>query len=393
VFGFPASPELPLGGRNLGFLDQRFALGWVQRNIHAFGGDPAKVTVFGESAGAFSVDALLTSYPRDSSPPFRAAILQSGQYSYRLASRTSSVPDWNNLTAQLGCPGTFANNLTCVRAADATAVQSIINENSLLFNPVPDNITLVTNSAARRLSGDITRIPVLGGTTAQEGRVFQIGQNNVTAYLQATFGTAAATLIPAIEAAYPIGSNGLDTAYDVISQIATEVTFQCPQALWANASAAIGIPTWRYYFNASFSNTQGFPGLGAYHASEIPIVFRTYNQANTTTQQYALAQFMQSTWARFAKNPFAGPGWNAIGTGAEGSVLFGASDLVPSGLYLDRNATVVGGDWNLGIFGDVGNVRGSGLTVFPQSDLDYRCGLFRPIFEALVGAEAIPPSL
>ncbi|KAB2110991.1 hypothetical protein AG0111_0g796 [Alternaria gaisen] len=390
VFGFPASPELPLATRNLGFLDQRFALDWVQRNIHAFGGDASKVTIFGESAGAFSIDALLTSFPKDSSPPFRAAILQSGQYSYRVAPQTSSVPAWNNLTAILGCPGTHESNLTCVRAANATTVRNIINQNSLVFNPIADNTTLVSNPAARRLSGDIAHIPVLGGTNAQEGRVFQVGQTNLTAYLQTTFGILAPALIPKIEVAYPIGSNGLTNDYDVISQIFTEITFQCPQALWANATASVGIPTWRYYYNASFVNTQAYPQLGAYHASEIPLVFRTYERANTTTQEYALAQFMQSTWARFAKNPYAGPGWNAIGTGAEGNVLVGAYDLVMGGLYQDQNATVIEGDWSLGVLGDVGNVRGSGVTVLPQSGLDYRCSLFRPIFEAIVGAQGIP---
>jgi carboxylesterase type B len=385
-------PELPLAERNLGFLDQRFALDWVQRNIHAFGGDATKVTIFGESAGAFSIDALLTSFSKDSSPPFRAAILQSGQYSYRAASATSSIPAWNNLTSTLGCPGTHDSNLTCVRAANATTVRSIINQNSLVFNPVADNTTLVTNPAAQRLSGDIAHIPVLGGTNAQEGRVFQVGQTNVTAYLQATFGAAAPALIPAIEAAYPLGSNGLTNAYDVISQISTEIGFQCPQALWANATASVGIPTWRYYFNASFINTQAYPQLGAYHASEIPLVFRTYPRANTTTQEYALAQFMQSTWAKFAKNPYAGPGWNAVGTGAEGNVLVGAFDFVTGGVYQDQNATVVEGDWSLGVLGDVGDVRGSGITVLPQSDLDYRCSLFRPIFEAAVGAQGMPAS-
>ncbi|KAF1834105.1 alpha/beta-hydrolase [Decorospora gaudefroyi] len=393
VFGFPASPELPLAERNLGFLDQRFALEWVQRNINAFGGDASKVTIFGESAGAFSIDALLTSFPKDSSPPFRAAILQSGQYSYRAAPPASSIPAWYNLTATLGCPGVYSSNLTCVQAANATTVQTAINVNSLIFNPVADNVTLVSNPAVSRLSGNIAHIPVLGGTTSQEGRVFQVGQTNVTAFLQNTFGRAAAALIPAIEAAYPLGSNGLINAYDVISQIFTELIFQCPQALWANATASIGIPTWRYYYNASFINTQAYPGLGVYHASEIPIVFRTFNQANTTTQEYALSQFMQGAWARFAKNPFAGPGWNAVGTGAEGNILEGAYDYVPGGVYKDLNGSIVEGDWNLGVLGDVEDVQGGGVAVLPQSELDYRCSLFRPIFEANVGAEGMPPSL
>jgi carboxylesterase type B len=81
VFGFPSAPEIPIKERNLGLLDEGAALEWVQRNIKVFGGDAEKVTIFGQSAGGFSVDALLTSYSADSKPPFRAGIMQSGQMS------------------------------------------------------------------------------------------------------------------------------------------------------------------------------------------------------------------------------------------------------------------------------------------------------------------------
>ncbi|KAI4746768.1 alpha/beta-hydrolase [Aureobasidium sp. EXF-12298] len=366
VFGFPSSPELPLSGHNLGFLDQRFALEWVQRNIHAFGGDPAKVTIFGESAGAFSVDTLLTSFPKGSNPPFRGAILESGQYSYRSAPPTSSVPAWYNLTAELGCPGSFGSNLSCVRAANATDIQRIIDVNILTFNPVADNITLVSNPAQRRVMGEIANIPVMGGTNAQEGR--------------------SPALVTAIKEAYPLGVDGLDTPYDVISQIFTEYIFQCSQALWANASAASGIPTWRYYFNASFTNTQSYPGLGVFHSSEIPIVFSTYPSVNVTTQEYALSRFMRGAWAAFAKNPANGPGWNAVGTGAGGAVLSTASDGLPGGILIGSNGTVQEGDWDLAVLGNVGSVRGSGATVLPQSVVDGRCGLWVPVYEAILQA-------
>lgn len=170
VFGFPSSPELPVTGHNLGFLDQRAGLEWVQRNIASFGGSPNKVTLFGESAGAFSIDAMLTSFPANSTPPFRGAILESGQYSYVTPPTTNSVSSWESLSADLGCPGSYSSNLTCVRAANATQIKNIIEMQELTFMPEVDNVTLVAHPAQQRLSGDIAYIPTMGGTNAQEGR-------------------------------------------------------------------------------------------------------------------------------------------------------------------------------------------------------------------------------
>ena len=226
VFGFSNSPELPLTSRNAGFYDQRMALQWVQDNIYRFGGDPSKVTVFGESAGAFSIDRLITTMPNH--PPFRAAILESGQASIGegLLDNTTAGPlSWEYLVKALNC-SEVTDILACTRAAPALMIKSIEEHAALDFSPASDNITQLSDPEAARLARKIANVPVFLGTNAQEGRAFEYGQNNLTAFLQTTFPESV-QLQEAIAAAYPIGKDGLESDYDVASQIYTELIFQC----------------------------------------------------------------------------------------------------------------------------------------------------------------------
>ncbi|KIW42608.1 uncharacterized protein PV06_06140 [Exophiala oligosperma] len=303
VFGFPNSPELPLARRNLGFWDQRLALDWIQRNIAAFGGNPKKVTIFGESAGAASVDALVTSLPKN--PPFRAAIMESGQTSFYI-NPTNAPTSWLALAAALNCTQTHPHsNLTCLRDANATVIKSTIEHMALPFRPVSDNVTLLRYPEEARVNRSIAPVPILTGTNGNEGTIFTIGQSDSAAYLASVLGNQT-SLIQNILAAYPL------PPAEQLAAIATDFIFTCPAGNLANDSRAAGFPTWRYYFNTTFPNTQFFPGSGAYHSSEISLVWGTYPRANATDDEKALSQYTQSAWATFARNPPAGPGWEGV---------------------------------------------------------------------------------
>lgn len=212
--------------------------------------------------------------------------------------------------------------------------------------------------------------------------VFTIGQTNSTAYLSTLLGNNTAA-IAGLEALYPPYKPAFgQEAYEQTAQIFTESVFQCAAAMLANASAAIGIPTWRYYYNASFSSIQPYPGLGVWHSSEIPIVFSTYPRTNVTTQEYALSGAMRSTWATFAKNPLGGPGWNSVGSGMAGDVLFGANAEIEGGILMTENGTIPAGAVDLAVFGNRGDVAGSGVTVIDSNEVDFRCGIYASTYEA-----------
>lgn len=307
MFGFPGTPLLPTNATNLGFLDQHFALQWVQSNIHAFGGSPDKVTIFGESAGAASVDALVVSSPEN--PPFRAAISESGVSDlYGAIEPSSGSKSWDALVKGLNCTGN--DDLSCVRAAKWSTVLNIIEHAEVTFGPIVDNYTLYSHIESLRQSGKVARVPWMTGTNANEGRAFVLGQTNTTEYLTTKLPLNAQEAT-SLESFYPIPSLYINNSYTQLAQIFTDFTFTCPAAIAFNDTHQAGIPAYRYYYNATFPNLQPIQGLGVWHSSEVAIVFGTYPQKGATTEQKILSKYMQTAWARFAKDPIQGPGWGS----------------------------------------------------------------------------------
>lgn len=330
VFGFPNNPQIALEERNLGFLDQRLALQWVQDNICHFGGDPNKVTFFGQSAGAASVDILITSMGNSSKAPFRAGIMQSGQAGLYITHNNSDFTAWNALSTALGCDK-LPDVLECVQAANSSQIKSILETQRLRFLPVADNKTMVEYPFRERHAGRIAQVPIMLGTNADEGRYFAYNQNDTLGFLGKFAPYVNRTSWEKVIAQYPIPSPGIANSFEQLSQIYTDFVFQCPASLVATYSEGVDIPTWRYYFTAVFPNNQPFPDLGAFHSAEVPIAFGTYNTSGATVEQIELSKSMQTAWANFAKNPWQGPNWNESGNvhvfGSESEYDISASDL------------------------------------------------------------------
>ncbi|KAF1811630.1 Carboxylesterase [Eremomyces bilateralis CBS 781.70] len=338
VFGFPNAPGIPPTEQNLAFLDQRKALDWTYKNIAKFGGDPTKITIFGESAGGYSVKQLYVNPPNPL--PFRAAIMQS-----QAASFAAGSSGWDGLASALNCTGTAA--LECVRAAPASKVKDIVERQALSFGPVVDNVTASNTVAAELKAGDTAKVPILIGTNAQEGSAFAISLGlNFPGAFEAFLTTIP---IPEIQEALRTFYAPLDTDILKVGQAITDLTFHCPASQVASIPASINTPVWRYFFNSTFANDTPFEGSGAYHSSEIPYIFGTYKRDGSVPQQELLSLLMQTSWASFAKNPTLGPG-------------SGWPKLTPSG-----NGTQV---WHFG---------SREPAYIPASTLDAVCPILAPI--------------
>ncbi|KAF2733940.1 cholinesterase [Polyplosphaeria fusca] len=356
VFGFPGSPQIPENERNLGLLDQRMALEWVQRNIEAFGGDPKKVTLFGESAGAGSIDALITAPPDP--VPFRAAILQSGFRSLSPCSADSGF-SWVKLSREAGCP--HDTGLECVQKLDVDKLKDIVERAALPFDADCDGITVKRTARTDRIksandSSLIARVPMMIGSNANEGSVYVIGQNSTEEFLKKVLEIHFPNGVPedAVKnflEIYPLGEPGMETEQERLDRILTEAMGQCPIKVLAEESKEAGIDTYRYYFDAGFPNSDLFNGSGAYHSAEIQMVFGTYNQTGATETQMEVSRAMQKAWADFAKDPSKGPGWGMVpevgvfGGGIRAGDRPGKAVFALAGEDLDKRCVVYDNWW------------------------------------------------
>jgi carboxylesterase type B len=137
VWGFLQTPQLLAeGNSNAGLLDQRLAFRWIKENIAAFGGDPKRITIWGESAGAQSVAYHLLSYDGRNDNLFHAAILESGGPT---GAQLQALPYYaahvENLTRSTGC-WTSTNQLACLR--DLSAEKLYQTRVSTVWNPLID---------------------------------------------------------------------------------------------------------------------------------------------------------------------------------------------------------------------------------------------------------------
>jgi para-nitrobenzyl esterase len=340
AFGFLAHPAL---SGNYGLLDQQAALRWVRANAAAFGGNPDSVTIFGESAGAGSVCAHLVS-PL-AAGLFARAILQSGPCSVR--SLPVAEATGRRFATLSGCQA-VPDVPACLRArsvdavldaARATAGQSV----ELTWAPTTGTPVLPVAPERAIASGAYNRVPVLAGTTLDEGRIFAAFVEasgvplNATTYplvLSSLVGPADA---PRVQARYPGSAYGGDDRL-ALGAVFTDFLFACPT--WTfNQSVARSTRVYAYEFADRtapnlYRVTPDFP-LGAYHGAELAYLF-PFAEAPLKAAQQRLSEQMLSYWTRFAgqgnPNGYGTPYWRP----------FRPADSTVLTLDLDRTANRYG---------------------------------------------------